>query len=180
MYPQGRHSIPSAIEQTEMVWLCVQCKPQQERKAEINLKRQGLTVYLPEEPGRASSNTDRRPMFPGYLFILADMDRQDLSVVRSTQGCIALLRHGLHPAPVPLAVMQSVREAEATLFDCFEDGFGLSPGSQYELLEPSFRGHTATFLSLDRHKRARVLVTLLNSEREISVAQTSLGERQTS
>ena len=83
----------------------------------MNLKLQGLTVYIPEDPGGASSNTDRRPMFPGYLFILADMDRQDLSFVRSIQGCIALLRHGLHPPPVPLVVMQSIREAEATSFD---------------------------------------------------------------
>ena len=71
-------------------WLCVMCKTQQEFTAEDNLKRQGFTVYLPTAPNKSRKQgrvtTDIKAMFPGYLFIEADLEHQDLSVVRSTLG----------------------------------------------------------------------------------------------
>ena len=42
-------------------------------------------------------------------------------------------------------------------------------------MEQGFSGHTATFLALDGKERARVLVTLLNSEREVEIPISSLG-----
>ena len=79
-------------------WLCIMCKAQQERVAEDNLKRQGFTVYLPTAPNKSRKQdrvaTDIKAMFPGYLFVEAELERQDLSVIRSTFGCIAFLRHG--------------------------------------------------------------------------------------
>ena len=62
--------------------------------------RQGFAVYLPMAPKRRRKQgrvtTNLKAMFPGYLFIEADLEHQDLSVIRSTLGCIAFLRHGVH------------------------------------------------------------------------------------
>ena len=70
----------------------------QESIARDNLTRQGFTVYLPmaQQRGRKQGRvtTNLKAMFPGYLFIEADLEYQDLSVIRSTIGCIAFLRHG--------------------------------------------------------------------------------------
>ena len=160
-------------------WLCVMCKTQQEFTAEDNLKRQGFTVYLPTAPNKTRKQgrvtTDIKAMFPGYLFIEADLERQDLSVIRSTLGCIAFLRHGVRPALVPSQVMASIKEAEDVLHGRFEINQGFMPGNKYEFMEQGFNGHTATFLALDGRNRARVLVTLLNSEHEIKVSTRSLG-----
>ena len=162
-------------------WLCVMCKTQQEFTAEENLKRQGFTVYLPTAPNKRRKQgrvtTDIKAMFPGYLFIEADLEHQDLSVIRSTLGCIAFLRHGVRPAVVPNQIMASIKEAEDVLHGRFEINQGFTPGNTYELMEQGFNGHTATFLALDRKDRARVLVTLLNSEHEVKIPTSSLGQQ---
>ena len=166
------------------MWLCVQCKPQQETKAETNLSRQGIDVYLPLESiknkHRSKSSASKKPMFPGYLFIYANLEQQDLSVVRSTLGCIALLRHGVQPAVVPTVVIEGIQRAERALQERFESHLGLTPGAMYEILEPGFSGHAATFVALDSRERVRVLITLLNSKREVVVSRKSLGERRPS
>ena len=165
-------------------WLCVMCKSQQEDTAKDNLKRQGFTVYLPTAPNKGRKQgrvtTDIKAMFPGYLFIEADLEHQDLSVIRSTLGCIAFLRHGVRPALVPNQVMASIKEAEDVLREGFEIDQGYTPGSKYDLLEQGFNGHTATFLALDGKERARVLVTLLNSEHEVKIPVISLGQQLSS
>lgn len=162
-------------------WLCVMCKTQQEHTAQDNLKRQGFTVYLPTAPNKSRKQgrvtTDIKAMFPGYLFIAANLEHQDLSVIRSTLGCIAFLRHGVRPALVPNQVMASIKEAEDLMHGRFEINQGFTPGNRYELLEQGFNGHTATFLALDGKERARVLVTLLNSEHEVKIPTSSLGQQ---
>ena len=162
-------------------WLCVMCKTQQEHTAQDNLKRQGFTVYLPTAPNKSRKQgrvtTDIKAMFPGYLFIEADLEHQDLSVIRSTVGCIAFLRHGVRPAVVPALVMTSIKEAEDVLHGRFEINQGFTPGSEYELMDQGFNGHTATFLALDGNDRARVLVMLLNSEHEVKISISSLGQQ---
>ena len=49
-------------------------------------------------------------------------------------------------------------------------------GNKYELMKQGFNGHTATFLALDGKDRASVLVTLLNSEHEVKIPTSSLGQ----
>ena len=77
---------------------------------------------------------------------------------------------------VPNQVMASIKEAEDFLYGRFEINQGFTPGNKYELLEQGFNGHTATFLALDGRERARVLVTLLNSEHEVKIPISSLGQ----
>ena len=173
--PNGSTGEPSTRE-----WLCVMCKTLQENKAKDNLKQQGFRVYLPCAPGKSKNQgrflTTKKAMFPGYLFIGADPKQQDLSVVRSTVGCISLLRYGSVPAVVPGYIMESIRIAEEILLGRLEANQGFLPGNKYELLERGFSGHAATFLTLDGKGRARVLLTLLNSEREVKVETSSLGQ----
>ncbi len=162
-------------------WLCVMCKMQQEYTAENNLGRQGFTVYFPTAPNKSRRQgrvtTDIKAMFPGYLFIEADLEHQDLSVIRSTLGCIAFLRHGVRPVLVPNQVLASIKEAEDVLHGRFAINQGFTPGNKYALMEQGFNGHTATFLALDGKDRAKVLVTLLNSEREVRIPISSLGQQ---
>ena len=73
--------------------------------------------------------------------------------------------------------MASIKEAEDVLHGRFEINQGFTRGSKYELVEQGFNGHTATFLTLDGKDRARVLVTLLNSEHEVRIPTSSLGQQ---
>ena len=61
-------------------WFLAQLKPNSHRIAERNLARQGVRTFLPlqEETKRARGRftTQMRPLFPGYLFVAFDVDRQ--------------------------------------------------------------------------------------------------------
>ena len=130
-----------------------------------------------QEQKTGSSGAGYQGYVSGYLFVEAELERQDLSVIRSTFGCIAFLRHGVRPAVVPNQVMASIKEAEDVLHGRFDINRGFT-GGKYELMEQGFNGRTATFLALDGKDRARVLVKLLNSEHEVKVPTSSLGQQR--
>ena len=161
------------------VWLCVLCEHRREHTAFVHLERQGFEAYLPKEPLRQTKSgkwtEQEAPIFPRYLFVRADMERQDLSVVRSTRGCIQILKFGQAPTIVPEAIIEEIRTTEQLLRLRHERNRGLLPGKSYELLEKNFEGHSARFVALSSHNRAQVLITLLNQEQMMSLPVTSLG-----
>jgi hypothetical protein len=58
-------------------WYVVQTQPQSESRAELNLRRQGFTTYLPRymRTRRHSRKVEMvaRPLFPRYLFVGFDL-----------------------------------------------------------------------------------------------------------
>ena len=88
-------------------WFCVLSKANQEARAATELSKQDFTVFLPTLGGR--------PMFPRYLFAAFDRDRDNWGVIKSTRGCVDLLKTSHIPTPVPEYAMDlilSYREPE--------------------------------------------------------------------
>jgi transcription antitermination factor NusG len=50
-----------------------------------------------------------RPLFPGYLFVTFDLER-DYPLVRWSRGVRRILGFGGHPAPVSEAVIETIRQ----------------------------------------------------------------------
>ena len=155
-------------------------KTKKEHAAKVNLKRQGFTGYPPTVPSKSRKQgrvTTDVVMLPGYLLIEVDLAHQDLSAIRSTPDCITFLRREVQPAAVPNQVMISIKEVEDVLYGRFTINQGHTPGSKSGLSERGLEGHTAKFLALDGKDRARVLLTLLNSEHEVKIPLSSLGQQ---
>jgi len=81
-------------------WFVVVAKAQQEARAALELTNQGFTIYLP--------TLDAKPMFPRYLFAAFDRDRDNWGVIKSTRGCVDLLKSGFTPTPVPKYAMDEI------------------------------------------------------------------------
>ena len=57
------------------------------------------------------------PMFPGYIFAGVLLGEQDIAPIRSTVGCLQVVRFGGHLIPLPVSVMQSLLRSQQDPLD---------------------------------------------------------------
>ena len=94
-------------------WFAVWTKPKQEARAVENLRRQAFDVFCPEVTERrkrgGSLQWSTGPMFARYVFIHVDSSVHSIAPIRSTSGCIDLIRVAGRPAKVPEEVINGLR-----------------------------------------------------------------------
>ncbi len=81
-------------------WHVCRTKSQQEPRAAVELANQDFLVFLPVLASK--------PMFPGYIFVQFDRDRDPWGKIKNTRGCIDLLGCGFIPANVPDPVIEAL------------------------------------------------------------------------
>ena len=143
-------------------WYVVAAKARSEAVATANLERQGYSVFLPtikiKKRRRGRWSTVIEPLFPGYLFIALSLGADDPAPIRSTLGCIGLVRFGQAHIPVPSDLVAALRcspadDAEATL--------PFNHGETVHLISGPFSGVEAVFDMAQGQDRAGVLLELL-------------------
>src|SRR6476619_1147931 len=89
-------------------WYLVHTRPNSERKAELNLKAQGLRTFLPqiEKTIRHARRlaTVRRPLFARYLFVNLDTARERWIPINSTVGVSRVVAQEGRPIAVPFGI----------------------------------------------------------------------------
>jgi len=85
-------------------WYVVQTNIRCEKRAEMGLAAEGFRVFLPRLT-RWKSHARLRaigtdPLFPRYLFIEADFNRQPITAVRSTHGVESIINNNGVPASI--------------------------------------------------------------------------------
>ncbi len=145
-------------------WFVVQTRPNSERRAMANLKRQGFEVYFPAYRKRRSHagkiDMVTAPLFPRYLFIAIDLDSQRWRSVHSTFGVAQLVCHGDRPAPLSDEVIAELRgrEDENGLIRL---GSAFRPGERVRVVGGAFADHLGMFDSMGDGERVAVLLDLL-------------------
>lgn len=159
-------------------WFVVQCQPRKETFAQTNLERQAFRSFLPRV--RKTVRHARRtretlaPLFPRYLFVSLDLGRERWRSVYGTFGVSRLVTDGRWPAPVPEGLVEDLVAATEEV-GAIEFSAALKPGEQVRFLTGPFAETIGRLVRLDDAGRARVLLELLGSEREISAAAASLA-----
>lgn len=86
-------------------WYCAWIRPQDEGRALKELTRQDFGVYLPLHVDPRTRRIG--PLFPGYLFVRFDVQRDAWGVIRSTRGVGGLICSVAgRPFPLPEAVIE--------------------------------------------------------------------------
>ena len=146
-------------------WYVVHTRPHQEGRAETNLARQGFRVWLPvmERSRRHARRIDtvRAALFPGYLFVALDVERDAWCRINGTFGVRWLLSDGERPQALPLEFVSSLRDAVG--------GDGLStaapadlrPGDAVTIAAGPFVECAAVVLRLAPGERVEVLLEVL-------------------
>lgn len=159
-------------------WFVVQTQPRKEIQAGVNLDNQGFQSFLPRicktTRHARRSRTGLAPLFPRYLFVSLDLGRERWRSVNGTFGVSRLVSHGAWPTPVPQGLVEELM-AITEQVGAIDLSNALTPGESVRFLSGPFAETIGRLVALDDTGRARVLLELLGSEREISVAAEILA-----
>lgn len=158
-------------------WYAVATKAREEAVAKANLERQGYPVFLPtislkkRRRGRWTPVTE--PLFPGYLFVSLLLGADDPAPIRSTMGCIGLVRVGQTHMPVPSTLIAALR---GTLDRATHAPLPFNQGDKVRLIAGPFAGMEAVFDMPRSEDRAHVLLVLLGKVQRLTVNQDDLSK----
>lgn len=158
-------------------WYTLHTKPNAEYQVASTLQQSEIEIYLPEiKVVKMGQQGQKKPFFPCYLFMNADIATGGLSFVQWTPG----LRHivAFDNRPVPLAdevidlIRSNLREIEAHE-GCSVHNF--KPGEMVRIIAGPFQDMKAIFEGpTTPNKRVQVLLTFLGHASRMQVDVTDL------
>ena len=150
-------------------WFVAKTRFNGEARATFHLERQGFEVYLPKLMKRVSharrTSWQPRPLFPSYLFVAISETQQHWRAINSTIGISHLICDDLGPVPVPVGVVDALRNAE--------DERGLmhtgrkvpfEKGAFVQVMSGAFADHMGRFEDTTDDERVIILLDLLGRE----------------
>lgn len=143
----------------------------------VRLEAQTFDVFLPMAPRTVRHArklvTKKSPLFPSYLFVRLDVDRQRWRAVNGTIGAIGLVMAHEGPAPVPVGIVEGlvacVGEGGLMRFDG-----GLRLGQSVEVIAGPFANAIGELSRLDDSGRVQVLLQLLNGVVPVTLERSVL------
>jgi transcriptional antiterminator RfaH len=160
-------------------WFVVQTQPNGEMRANINLARQGFEAYLPRylRQRRHARKVEQvaRPLFPSYLFVRLDTERERWRSVNGTFGVSHLVSQGDAPISIPEGVIDAIRarENESGLVEMLPPTF--QPGQRLEILEGPMALCTGLFQQMSDSERVVLLLDLLGRQVRVTIRCTRVA-----
>ena len=150
-------------------WYAVYCQARMEAWAQSNLWERGLEVYLPRyrKRRRHARKVDvvAVPLFPGYLFVEADLGAGDRRRIASAPGVRSLVAFGNRPAPVAPAIIAEIRAREdASGFILLSPVEGLKPGDRVAMQHDAFDEVLGLVEGIGDNERVIILLDLLGRQ----------------
>jgi len=149
-----------------------------EDSAERHLRRQEFDTFLPRQKRTVRHArkllVKHTAFFPGYVFIRLDPSRQRWRSINGTIGVRGIVCQGSHPSPCPRGLVERLIEhsdGDGTL----DFRFRLRPGRQVRIAVGPLTDFIGTLERLDGAGRARVLLSIMNSEIEVTVHASDLA-----
>ena len=145
-------------------WYVVQTHAHAETKAAAHLERQGFASYLPRYLKRRRHA--RRveivgtPLFPRYLFVSIDREKQRWISIRSTIGVTRLVCNGDEPVSLQASVVDELRSREVGGFVQLERR-RFSPGDRVRITDGVFSSCLGLYEGMRDDERVTVLLDLL-------------------
>lgn len=151
-------------------WYLIHSKPSRETVAQTNLERQGFCTYFPRVAQHVRGDAQRPgrivALFPRYLFLQLDEDRQCLSPVHSTVGVANVVRLGTHYTIVADRVIRELRARAdpETGLHYLKSRPPIVPGAHVRIISGAFDGLDGIFQRQAGRERVVVLLTLLGRD----------------
>jgi len=148
-------------------WFLVYTKAREEKRAKKNLENQGFKTFLPmvayEKISQPNSIT-LEPMFPRYMFITINAERDHLTQIKSTRGVSHLVMFGDKLAEVPNSVVvflkTRVDDNEIVKQKVTRQEF--QKGDKLVIKTGALKGKEARFLYKTGKERVRILLEIMN------------------
>lgn len=161
-----------------VAWYAVQTRARHESEAATHLARQDFETYLPRlrlfRRRRGRWHPVVEALFPGYLFLRLDLERQNTAPIRSTRGVVGLVRFGGVPKPVPEDLIRQLQAASRDAEGVIRQEPHFQPGDRVEIVSGPLAGLPAIFQSSNGEERVRLLLDLLGRRNEVLVSRHHL------
>jgi transcriptional antiterminator RfaH len=159
-------------------WFLAHTLPKSEWKAELHLGAQGFRIFQPQIRKTIRHarqlKTVRAPLFPRYLFVILDLERDRWLSVRSTVGVSSLFsnRDG-RPVPVPVGIVESLIERSEDTVTRLDSN--LVQGQQVRILTGPFADFVGMLERLNQTGRVRVLLEMMGTAVPVTLHRSALA-----
>ncbi len=145
-------------------WYAVHTRARCETKAEHHLMFQGFRVFAPVivKTARHARKVSRVrvPMFPRYIFVALDVDRDRWRCINGTIGVVSLLTADNRPLPLPPGFVEALIETEAEHLHMDEDSpFKLD--TSVHLRDGPFSDLVGRIREIDDKGRVQILLDVM-------------------
>ena len=154
-------------------WYVAYTQPHKEAAALLHLTEQGFRSFLPRHLKNVRHarriRTILAPVFPRYLFVILNLDRDRWLSVNGTRGISRLIMVAGLPVPVPSGVVETL-VASSDPAGRIKLAPGVVKGAKVRLVAGPFADALGVIERLDEAGRVDLLLKIMN--REVRVATT--------
>lgn len=158
-------------------WFVVYTQPHREARALVHLTHQGFRSFLPRYTKTIRHARQFRvvtaPLFPRYLFVELNLDRDQWRSVNGTFGVSHMIMDGDRPKPILSNAVDDLMT--------FVDPTGvvslvptLRPGERVRLVTGPLAGQIGELLTLDDGGRVKVLLDILGKQTTVRADRAGL------
>ncbi|PKR54573.1 transcription termination/antitermination protein NusG [Thalassospira marina] len=163
-------------------WFVVNTAPHQEARAQLNLHRQGYETWLPvfSKTRRHARKTEtvKAALFPGYIFLTLDLERDVWTPINGTFGVRRLVMQNGKPAALPARFAQDLRNMTTEAGLIASTGHQFAAGDKVRIEKGPFADLVAAVLDLPTESRVRVLLEVLGGSVVTTISPLLLSRVQ--
>ena len=158
-------------------WYAAQTLHRRESGAQLQLEAQGFASFLPQITRTVRHARQLRtvtaPLFPSYVFVRLDLERDRWRSVNGTYGVARLVMADGRPVPVPKGVVESLftlRDANGVV----RLDYDLSIGQRVEVIAGPFAQALGDLVRLDGRERVQILLDIMGGKVPVTVPRAAL------
>lgn len=160
-------------------WFVVYTQPGKEQIAIQHLTEQEFFIYIPcyRKERRHARKTDfiSAPLFPRYLFIQFDLEKDRWRSINGTRGVSYLLMLDERPISISQEIVDTLKAKEDESGCVPMDSLSMfMQGEKVRILDGAFEGYTATFETLDDKSRVQLLLNFLGRNTKVMLPIQSI------
>ena len=158
-------------------WYVVQCLARREKYAQLNLNLQDFNTFYPyffkSVRHARKTRTVQQALFPGYLFIQLDLNKDRWRSVNGTFGVSKLIMNGERPSVVPSGIVDNlIQHTDEKGSVRLDDG--LKVGQKVKIVSGPMNDLIGELLTLDDSGRVRVLLEIMSGKIVVTLNRSTL------
>lgn len=158
-------------------WYVVQCLARRERYAQQNLSLQYFQTFYPfyfkTVRHARKTRTVQQALFPGYLFVQLDLNKDRWRSINGTHGVSRLIMNGERPSVVPSGIVDNLIEHTDQKGGVRLDD-GLKVGQKVKIVSGPMNELIGELLTLDDSGRVRVLLEIMSGKIVVTLNRSTL------
>ena len=164
-------------------WFLIYTKAKEEQRAKTNLENQGFQTFLPMlafAKMNQSKSTTLEAMFPRYLFIKINLERDNWTCIKSTRGVSHMVVFGQKFAEMPHQVIEHLKSGadENHIFRQAITRQEFQKGDKLVIEKGVFKDREATFLSKKSKERVKILLRFVNHLITAEIPASDVGQKE--